>query len=69
MSELLAELEKIAESEHINTRIKSWPMEPSVLSRRLGEVKSNLEGKGIFFDIRPGTKFKKITLERRAEIA
>ena len=60
---LLKELEEVAESEHINTRVKTWPHDPFVLSRRLKEVKSNLEEIGIFYDIRHAGDYKKITIE------
>ena len=65
VTELLNELDCVASLEHINTIVKTWPKDPSVLSRRLKEVKSNLEGIGIFFDIRHAGNFKEATIENR----
>jgi hypothetical protein len=44
---LLEALEKVAETEKINTRAKSWPKAANSLSRRLLQVKSNLMDAGI----------------------
>lgn len=44
---LLEALEKVAETEKINTRAKSWPKAANSLSRRLVQVKSNLADAGI----------------------
>jgi hypothetical protein len=65
VSTLLTELERIAERERINTRIKTWPAEASVLSKRLKEIKSNLEEIGIYYEIRHTGKCKKIQIEKR----
>lgn len=67
VSSLLKELERTAEIERINTRVKTWAKDPNVLSKRLKEVKSNLEEIGIYYDIRHAGDFKKITLERHGE--
>jgi DNA primase catalytic core len=48
-SELLQELEDVAIDLHINTRKNDWPGSPSVLSRRLNEIKSNLYEQNIIF--------------------
>ncbi|WP_088186818.1 hypothetical protein [Desulfosporosinus sp. FKA] len=53
-TELLTTLEFIADKEKINTRHGLWPKSASILSRRLNEIKSNLEDKGIYFDKRVG---------------
>lgn len=66
VSQLLGELEIVAESERINTRVATWPKDASGLSRRLNEVKSNLEDINIYYDIRHGAKFKILTLEKRS---
>lgn len=50
-SELLAQLERIADSEKISMRTGRWPKSPSALSRRLNEVKANLENVGITFEV------------------
>lgn len=47
---LLETLEKVAETEKINTRAKSWPKAANSLSRRLVQVKSNLLDAGIEID-------------------
>lgn len=69
VSELLGKLGVVATNNSINTRIKSWPANASVLSRRLKEIKSNLEDVGIQYDIRNAGQYKKITLENdRVEV-
>lgn len=65
VSELLKELETVAERERINTNVKTWAKDANVLSKRLNEVKSNLEEIGIFYDIRHAGNYKKITLKRK----
>jgi len=50
-SQLLTKLEEIAEDEKISTRNGRWPKSPSALSRRLNEVKVNLEDVGIWFEV------------------
>lgn len=62
VSRLMYELEIVAETEKINTRQKIWPKEANVLSRRLNEVKSNLEEVGIQYEVRPAGDYKKITI-------
>lgn len=69
VSELVRELEAVAERERINTNVKSWAKDPNVLSRRLKEVKSNLEEIGIFYDIRHAGDYKKITLRKQGTAA
>lgn len=64
VSTLLAELEATAEKYKINTRVKVWAKDANVLSKRLKEVKSNLEEIGIYYDIRNTGNFKKVTIER-----
>lgn len=68
VSGLLKELEKVAAEEHISIRQKIWPADASALSKRLKEVKSNLEEIGIYYDIRPGGDCKKITIENTRAI-
>lgn len=65
VSELLKKLEFIAEKELINTRVKAWPKSANVLSKRLKEVKSNLEDVGLYYDIRHAGSHKKVTIEKR----
>lgn len=46
-STLLQELKVIAETENINIKSFAWPQQPNLLSRKLKEVKTNLEQHGI----------------------
>jgi hypothetical protein len=50
-SKLLAELEEIAGEERISTKSGGWPKSPSALSRRLSEIRTNLQNIGIGFDV------------------
>lgn len=45
-TELLGVLNGLAEKERINIHQKTWPKAPHVLTRRLNEVKTNLEAIG-----------------------
>jgi hypothetical protein len=67
VSALLRELELTADRERINKRVKTWAKDANVLSKRLKEVKSNLEEVGIFYDIRHAGNYKKITLEKHGD--
>ena len=49
-TELLKELEAIADEVKINTSHKSWPKAPNILSRRINEVKTNLREIGIVIE-------------------
>lgn len=51
VSTLLTVLNQVAEKEKIDTTSKLWAKEPNVLSRRLNEIKSNLELEGIYYEI------------------
>ncbi|QQE74170.1 hypothetical protein KDJ56_20390 [Brevibacillus composti] len=64
VASLLRELERVAETEKINTRVESFPKAAHMLSRRLKEVKSNLNQLGIIFDIRHAGDFKLVTIEK-----
>lgn len=64
VSKLLKELEEVAELERINTKVRTWPKDAHVLSKRLKEVKSNLEEVGIYYEIRHAGDFKKVTIEK-----
>jgi hypothetical protein len=64
VSELLDTLERVTITERINTRNKLWPKGAHVLSKRLAEVKSNLEKRGILFDIRNAGHSKEVTIEK-----
>jgi hypothetical protein len=49
-TQLLKELEAVADELKINTSHKSWPKGPNSLSRRIKEVKTNLREVGITID-------------------
>ena len=51
VSTLLTVLNQVAETEQLDTMSKLWAKEPNVLSRRLNEIKSNLELEGIYYKI------------------
>lgn len=46
-SDLLGELEKLAQQSRIDTRAKTWPKAPHALTRRLNEIQHNLLAVGI----------------------
>jgi hypothetical protein len=51
-SQLLAELEEsVAQKLRINTKARSWPRAPNVLTRRLRELSGHLEGFGIHVEL------------------
>jgi hypothetical protein len=62
VAELLERLESVAISEKINIMVPSWPKAAHALTRRLNEVKSNLQQIGIKFDIRHGGDAKIIKI-------
>ncbi|MEQ2465133.1 hypothetical protein [Niallia hominis] len=64
VASLLSELERVAEQEKINTKVKTFPKAAHILSRRLKEVKSNLEDVGITFDIRHAGDSKKVSIKK-----
>lgn len=54
-SELLRELEHVADEEKIDRKQKLWPRAPNWLARRLNEVETNLREDGIRFEETRGT--------------
>ncbi|WP_432354603.1 hypothetical protein [Sporosarcina sp. A2] len=64
VANLLGELERVAYQEKVNTNVKTFPKAAHILSRRLKEVKSNLEDVGITFDIRHAGDSKKISIQK-----
>lgn len=62
-TELLSKLNEVAENENIDTSNRLWPKAPNVLSRRLNEIKSNLQDIGIKVTISKGIQ-RSITLSR-----
>ena len=65
VTEFFDELKIVAQEERINTNSKDWPKAANVLSRKLGEIQSNLEDVGIFFHTRLATNYTEITIEVR----
>lgn len=57
-SELLSELEAVAEQNKIKTYDKAWPKAANSLSRRLNELKTTLSDLGLFVEDRKGVKRK-----------
>lgn len=55
---LLSELKNIAEEENINMNDNIWPKAPNALSRRLNEIKSNLQDIGINIQVVKGVERK-----------
>jgi len=62
---LLSVLEEVAEREKISTNVAKFPKSANMLSRRLQEVKSNLEDVGITFEIRHAGNYKEITIYKK----
>lgn len=62
VAQLLTALEGMAIVEKININMKSFPKAAHILSRRLKEVKSNLEEKGITYSIRHAGDAKEVTI-------
>lgn len=65
-SELLGELNKVADNEKLNIKDRSWPKSPGSLSRKINEVKTNLLQKGISIDSYKGTHGKRFLTIRNA---
>ncbi|MFT8391466.1 MAG: hypothetical protein ABF586_10360 [Sporolactobacillus sp.] len=68
VTELFNELQKVAFTERLDTKQKTWPSAPNALSRRLNEVKSNLKDVGIEYVIRHTGQAKKVTIEKQSII-
>ena len=66
VTNLLKAIEKVAEEEMFNTTSKLWPKDAASLSKRLREIKSNLEQKSIFYDIRHIGQYKEITIHNKS---
>jgi hypothetical protein len=64
VSNLMAKLEWIADMEHLDTKDRSFPKSPNYLSRRLKEIKTNLENMGITFAIRNSGPAKMIKITK-----
>lgn len=67
-SELLGELEAVAQALHISIRAKSWPKSPAWLSKRIRQVQMNLSAQGITAEWgwqREGTDKRRIVAFRK----
>jgi hypothetical protein len=64
-TELLSELDITAASLKMNIKAKGWPKSANALSRKLNEIKPNLEEVGIeiSYDKDPKTKIKKVRVK------
>lgn len=65
VTDLLHDLTAIAEENYI--RASFLPGQPNVLSRRLNEIKSNLEEEGIFYEIKNVGSFRQINIVRETK--
>lgn len=65
VTELLGKLYEVAENNNI--KLSSLPGQPNVLSRRLNEIKSNLETIGIFYEIKNNGSFREIHIWKQAK--
>lgn len=65
ITELLQNLQILAEKEGVDTKDKLWAKDANVLSRRLKEIKSNLSELGIIYNIKHTCSYKEITIENR----
>jgi len=66
-SELLAELETVAEQHRVNTKSSAWPKAAHALSRRLNEVRPNLAAVGIDLAMRRDGRHRIVTIQKVAE--
>ena len=62
-TELLSVLDEIAQEQKIDTKSRSWPKQPNVLTRRINEIKPNLAEAGIFVE-QANTRERRYTLRR-----
>ncbi len=63
-SELLADLEKLAEEHRVNTKAAGWPKAAHSLSRRLNEVRPNLAAIGIVVATRRDGRHRVVTIRK-----
>jgi len=61
-TELLKELEKMAENQGINTHLGKWPRAPQALTRQLNALKTNLRAQGI--QLHTGLGRRRIRIEK-----
>lgn len=68
-TDLLRQIEKIADANKIDRRSNGWPRSASLLTRHLNSVKPNLNRFGIYFKIRRGGKGKReVEIEKLADV-
>lgn len=65
VTELLGKLYEVAENNNI--KLSSLPGQPNVLSRKLNEIKSNLEMTGIFFEVKNKGSFREIHIWKKVK--
>ena len=68
VNKLLSKLRKVALEEGIDCQSKDFPKQANVLSRRLNQIKSNLEKEGIYYDIANVGQHKEIRITNRKNI-
>ncbi len=61
-TQLFKELNNVAEKEKIDTKDRSYPKSSSILSRRIKEIKANLEATGIAYSIEPTSNNKNLVV-------
>lgn len=66
-SQLLYQLDEVADQLRINTKQRGWPKAPNALSRRINEVKTNLAGGGISVDYLVTASGRQCLLSKNAE--
>jgi len=64
-TELLKKLNEIAENEEIDTKSYLWVKQPNQLSRRINEVKSNLEEMGLDIEIKNTGGSRQLKIRRK----
>jgi hypothetical protein len=63
-TELLAELETLAEQHRVNITSREWPKAPHALSRRLNEVRPNLAAVGIDVQMRRDGRHRMVAVRK-----
>ena len=65
-TELLAELETLADQHRVNTKAKGWPRAAHALSRRLNEVRPNLAAVSLVIAMRRDGKRRTVVIKKTA---
>ena len=66
-SELLIELDGVAQTHRVDTRSRSWPKAAHILSRRLNEIRPNLASGGIHVTNGNSGRGRQLTLHKTSE--